>query len=263
MTAFFVTSPHSGEEIVSETSWLQGLPEEVLMCDVDRYVDVIYQLAVDKIKVPFIKARWHRYVVDLNRFKEDIDVDSVQGSSNASGTHSKGLHWSVTTKNDILLSKPMSQELHEKIYTAYYLPFHGAVEERFLNFEEKGLKEVYHLDAHSMPSLGTSFHRDPGQERAEIVVSDVNGVSCSQRFKDLVISSYERAGFQVAYNWPYIGGRVTERYGDPQRGRHSIQVEMNRRLYMNEETKKIKEQECKRVQLMVKEALSFIYEGIE
>jgi N-formylglutamate deformylase len=40
----------------------------------------------------------------------------------------------------------------------------------------------------------------------------------------------------VALNHPYKGVELVRRYGKPGRGRHSIQLEVNRRLYMNEET---------------------------
>ena len=90
-----------------------------------------------------------------------------------------------------------------------------------------------------MPSRGTRLHRDPDQERADVVISDCNGVSCHAAYRDLVIAAYAVAGFRVGYNWPYMGGRVTEQYGQPQIGQHVVQIELNRRLYMDEVTKQI------------------------
>ena len=46
----------------------------------------------------------------------------------------------------------------------------------------------------------------------------------------------ESLGYNVAYNHPYKGVELVRRYGDPARHRHSIQVEVNRKLYMDEET---------------------------
>jgi len=43
-------------------------------------------------------------------------------------------------------------------------------------------------------------------------------------------------GYEVAYNHPYKGVELVRRYGDPARHRHSIQIEVNRRLYMDEAT---------------------------
>ena len=41
-------------------------------------------------------------------------------------------------------------------------------------------------------------------------------------------------GYRVARNAPYAGGFTTSHYGAPQRGRHAIQIEINRALYMDE-----------------------------
>jgi N-formylglutamate deformylase len=232
------------------------------MCDVDRFVDKIYGPGVESLKVPFIVAEWHRYVVDLNRLPDDIDEDSVVGAPHPSGQFPIGLHWSVTTQGHQLIPEPMSYELHETLVKKYFEPFHQRVREQFLFFKEKGFKKVYHLDAHSMPSLGTAKHRDPGERRAEIVVSDVDGVSCEARYKDIVIEAYKEAGFQVAYNWPYKGGRVTQTYGHPELGQHTLQVEMNRELYMDESSKHLRSDLFPEVSRKVSVALERIYKEL-
>jgi N-formylglutamate amidohydrolase len=88
-----------------------------------------------------------------------------------------------------------------------------------------------------MPSIGTNQHRDPGEKRADVVISDSHGKSCSKDFLDLVVDCFEKENFKVSYNWPYFGGRLTEQYGQPQKGHHVVQIELNRALYMNEITK--------------------------
>lgn len=239
MKAFFISIPHSGERIPTEAEWLHGLPEPVVMCDVDRYVDRLYQPTIDALKLGLVKTQWHRYVVDLNRLADDVDADSVEGSTNPSGKFTTGLHWVKTTRGQRLMPKPISQALHEQLIDRYFEPFHDDVRDIYSFFRERGASKIYHLDAHSMPSKGTSAHRDPGQTRAQIVVSDWEGKSCEPWFKDLVIESYKKAGFEVAYNWPYLGGRVTQTYGKPDKGQHAIQVEISRALYMDEETKQL------------------------
>ncbi len=237
MKAFFISIPHSGERVPNEAAWLQGLPEPVLMCDVDRYVDRLYAPVVDQLKITCVKTQWHRYVVDLNRLADDIDADSVENHANPSGKFTTGLHWVKTTRGTTLMSKPISNTLHEQLVGKYFEPFHSDVRDTYEFFREHGAKKIYQLDAHSMPSKGTSAHRDPGETRADIVVSDQEGKSCETSFKDMVIKAYEKTGLKVAYNWPYLGGRVTQTYGHPDRGQHAIQVEINRALYMDEENK--------------------------
>lgn len=254
---FLVTIPHSGEKIPDLTPWLKNLPEEILMSDVDRFVDVLYMPALQALQIPSQKTDWHRYAVDLNRIPEDVDQSSVVGALKNAGAHPDGYHW-VMTKGEVqLMTAPISQLDHQLLTELIYEPFHQGVRNYYELFKKNHFKTTYHLDAHSMPSLGTRMHKDPGQYRADVVVSDCNGKSCSKEFKDLVIAAYVTAGFKVGYNWPYLGGRVTEQYGKPTLNQHAIQVELNRALYMDEITKKIKP-EAEQVKSKIQVALTYI-----
>lgn len=255
---FFISIPHSGENVPDFCDWLKNLPEEILMCDVDRFVDRLYEPAMDALKIPYVKTEWHRYAADLNRIPEDVDRDSVEGNTNPSGMHNRGFHWVVTTYNHQLMSKPTTREIHQKLVDLIYVPFHNQVKQQFKKFHEQGHKQIFHIDAHSMPSLGTKMHRDPGQTRADIVVSDCSKKSSKPEFVELIKEAYSKAGFGIAYNWPYLGGRVSEQYGEPAIGHHTVQVEMNRALYMNETTKKLTDLHALDVQNKVKEALAYI-----
>lgn len=235
---FFVTMPHSGEKVPDVCHWLQNLPEPVLMSDVDRYVDQLYDPALSALKIKNLKTEWHRYAGDLNRLPTDIDENSVIGSKNKAGLFTRGFHWVKTYQGAELMKSPMDAKTHDHLIELIYNPFHAQIKSIYEHFHQQGARHLFHIDAHSMPSKGTNEHRDPGENRADIVVSDCHGRSCDSRFRDIVILAYVMAGFKVGYNWPYFGGRLTEHYGDPKAGHHVIQVELNRGLYMNEESKK-------------------------
>lgn len=258
---FFVTIPHSGEKIPDLTPWLLNLPEPTLMRDVDRFVDILYDESIKSLSVPVVKTEWHRYAVDLNRLPQDIDQSAVTGATNIKGFE-RGFHWSLTTFKEKLIQEPMSLHTHTELRNLIYEPFHKQVKEMYAKLRlETSKQTIYHLDLHSMPSLGTSMHLDPGQRRADIVISDSSQRSCSRNFRDLVIAAYVTAGFKVGYNWPYKGGRLTEEYGKPQEGQQVLQVEMNRALYMNEDTKKINS-DYKTVSEKLKKALSYIKDNL-
>ena len=261
-SSLLVTIPHSGEKIPPQAGWLNSLPEEILMCDVDRYVDRLYEPALQKLKLPYAKTEWHRYAGDLNRIPEDVDAGSVLGNSNAAGTNRRGFLWSITTYNQTLMPAAIDAKTHQELVQLIYEPFHASVRKLYETYETAGRKKVFHIDAHSMPSVGTKEHRDPGEHRAEIVVSDCHGKSCDPKFRDLVIAAYVTAGFRVGYNWPYFGGRVSEQYGDPAKNHHAIQVELNRALYMDEKTKKLKSDEAQKVQAKIEKALTYITEQL-
>jgi N-formylglutamate deformylase len=259
MKPFFISIPHSGERVPAETPWLIGLPEPVLMCDVDRYVDRLYEPIISDLNLPYVKTQWHRYVVDLNRLPDDVDCDTVEGSQNPSGQFSTGLHWLKTTRGTRLMPKPIAHSLHQQLVRDYFEPFHADVCRVYAELKSAGAQNIFHLDCHSMPSRGTAAHRDPGQVRDDIVVSDWEGRSAKPQFKDLVIEAYQKAGFKVGYNWPYLGGRVTQTYGLPALGQHAIQVELNRSLYMDEETKQWLPDQAKALVPRLSQAVRYIH----
>ena len=259
---FLLTIPHSGERVPIETPWLSGLSEQVLMFDVDRYVDRLYAPSIQDFDLRNVKTEWHRYAVDLNRWPDDVDCDSVQGHKNPSGKFPRGLHWAITTMGERLMPGPMSLALHHELVQKYFEPFHQEVRRELAELKATGATRRFHIDAHSMPSVGTSEHRDPGERRADAVISDCDGKSCSAFFRDLVVSAYEKAGFKVRLNWPYKGGRVTETYGRPSEGQESIQVELNRALYMDEKSKALLSDRLEPMQKSLKDALQTVLEGL-
>jgi N-formylglutamate amidohydrolase len=232
------TFPHSGEMIPPEAHWLKGLDEVSLMGDVDRFVDRLYEPYLRQFQIPFVKTQWHRYAGDLNRLPDDVDCEAVVGNPQPPGTFPRGFHWVYNTHGVKILERPLSLEVHQQIVRRVYEPFHLDLKSLAQKLLFSG--PVYHLDLHSMPSLGTAQHRDPGEYRKDVVISDCKGKSCSIEFRELVLNSYQDAGFSVAYNWPYFGGRLTEHYGKPELGHHVLQIELNRALYMDEVTKQLK-----------------------
>ena len=87
------------------------------------------------------------------------------------------------------------------------------------------------IDCHSMPS--SSLNRDE-PAKADIVLGDRYGTSCAGLLTDLVDAGLRDRGYAVIRNKPYAGGFITEHYGAPALGRHSLQIEVNRALYMDE-----------------------------
>ena len=124
-----VTLPHSGELIPPEAAWLKALPERLLMYDVDRYVDELYEPILSKLGIPTVVAPYHRYACDLNRLASDVDEMSVIGSANTRGMFPRGLHWAITTEGEPLMPGPIPAETHRAILARCFDPFHRAVRE--------------------------------------------------------------------------------------------------------------------------------------
>lgn len=232
-----LTIPHSGEMIPEEADWLRSIDSLTLLTDVDRFVDQLYSPASEQLGIPTVVAECHRYVVDLNRLPTDVDSSLVEGASDKVLGFVSGFHWAKTTKGAVLLTIPLTQALHAQLTARYHDEFHKLVKEAEEKIIQKSGGLRFHIDAHSMPSVGTGAHKDNGATRPDVVISDCEGKSCDARYKDVVIEAFQSQGFSVSYNWPYLGGRMTQKYGDPENKKHSLQIELNRSLYMDEVTR--------------------------
>jgi N-formylglutamate amidohydrolase len=113
---------------------------------------------------------------------------------------------------------------------ALYKPYHRALR-RLINKAHQAFGTVVVVDCHSMPSIGVS--RDEPR-RPDVVIGDRYGTSCAALLPDMVEETMIRLGYSVGRNKPYAGGFITEHYGNPASGLHTIQLELNRAIYMDE-----------------------------
>ncbi|MBQ0131306.1 MAG: N-formylglutamate amidohydrolase, partial [Comamonas sp.] len=72
---------------------------------------------------------------------------------------------------------------------------------------------------------------------ADFVLGDRDGTTCDPAFIHLIGETLQSLGYSVAYNEPYKGVALIGRIGQPQYHRHSLQIEINRRIYLNEDTR--------------------------
>lgn len=233
-----LTAPHSGETIPPEAAWLNTIPSSILLIDPDRFVNELYGPAAHAHDLPFLFTHVHRYAADLNRYPLDIDQASVQGATNPAGKFTHGFHWVKTTQGHTLLERPITPETHQAIVHHYHDPFHRLIEDKLFDLRAAHPgKKLYHLDLHTMPSRGNESHTDNGRMRAQVVLSDCEGKSALRPYFDLVREAILAQGFELAINDPYKGGRITQRYGKPETGIETLQIELNRAIYMDEDTR--------------------------
>jgi len=88
------------------------------------------------------------------------------------------------------------------------------------------------------PALSSKISEEgPGKPRADFVLGDRDGTTCAPEFTQLVADTLRGMGYEVKVNDPYKGVELVRAFSDPQSNRHSLQIEVNRRLYMDERTR--------------------------
>ena len=232
-------SPHSG--LYYPPDFRPALPMAELRKAEDMYVDAFYAEAASR-GAALLLAHFPRIYVDANRTLADIDQDLLDapwpdplepGIKTQCGL---GLIWRLAPNGQPIYDRRLSvAEARARIDT-FYLPYHQALR-HLLDERHAAFGAVYHVNCHSMPELsGPNAPEGEGIPRADFVLGNRDGATASPAFTNLVAGCLRGQGYSVAINDPYKGVELVRAYSDPAAKRHSLQVEINRRLYMNETT---------------------------
>lgn len=232
-TPLIVEIPHAGLWLDGPALATLAAPARSIGRDADLWVDELYADAPTHGATTLV-AHASRYLIDLNRSEKDVDAESVEGApANARAT--RGIIWRLTSEGTRVLDGPLSrQELQRRLDT-FYRPYHQTIAALI---ERKRARFGYAilLAAHSMPSVGRPGHGDPTAHRADVVPGTRGRTSAAGRFIDAVDSHARAWGLTVSHDDPYQGGFTTTHYGRPAAASHVVQVELARRLYMDELT---------------------------
>lgn len=253
-SALVISIPHSRPDYPeSVQSSLATHDKNILWRDSDHFVDQLYQNA-NQFGATTIIANVCRYVIDMNRDATALNSAFCVGAPHLDNPPQLGLVAHKTTRNEQLLKTPLPREEVQRRINDYHTPFHNAVQTAIENAKRE-FGFCIHIDAHSMPSTPTSYHKDFGQVRADVVPGDDYGKSCSTEITKIVETSFTNHSYSVAPNNPYEGGYITKHYGNPQNNVHTIQLELNRKIYMNEERFEIIPEKFEKVKVVIDEML--------
>ena len=232
------SSPHSGQVYPASFLAASRLTARALRKSEDCYVDDLLT-GVHAFGAPLITARFPRAYLDVNREPYELDPalfrDRLPDYANTQSVRVAG---GLGTIARIVAE---SEEIYRERLTVaeglariehLYKPFHAAMT-RLIDATRVHFGHCILIDCHSMPSTSAG---SANAHRPDIVLGDRFGSSCGGALTRLVQECFAARGFQVALNRPYAGGFITEHYGRPSLGTQALQIEINRGLYMHEDS---------------------------
>jgi len=234
----FFDSPHSGSTYPIDYNFI--LPLVHLRQAEDTYIEDLYEQAPN-FGATLIDAQFPRSYIDVNR--NELDFAPTDLADNWPGKLDPGPKAEVGTglawvrlfgSTDIYESNITSAQLQHRIDT-YWKPYHDAISKTY-EYLHNTFGCAYHVNCHSMPSVGNPKSVDGPVDRPDFILGDRDGSTCETGFTQIVKEYLEQKGYTVAINYPFKGVELVRRYSDPKKYRHSLQIEINRRLYMNEIT---------------------------
>jgi N-formylglutamate amidohydrolase len=229
-------SPHSGTDYPDDFGTIA--PLSILRRSEDAFVDELFA-AAPRHGAPLIAARFPRIYIDPNRDLTDLDPAMLDGAWPDPLVPSRktelgvGLVWRIMPPDSRLYDRLLSvAEVRTRIERCWK-PYHHAVATA-IDQTHRRFGKVWHVNCHSMPAMGNAASEDGPVPRAEFVLGDRDGTTCEADFTAFVAGALRDMGYDVKINEPYKGVELVRRYSDPARGRHSLQLEINRKLYMDE-----------------------------
>ena len=231
-------SPHSGFQFPGDFD--AAVSEFDLRDGEDCFVDELYMPATE-LGVPLLAAQTPRTYLDPNRHAGDIDLDLLEGGAwphthvpSGKARIGKALIWRTLDDGRAIYARKLKIDevlgRIERCHTPYHRTLSGAIDRAHANF---GV--VYHINCHSMNSVaGPMGEGGPGTSRADFVLGDRDGTTCDPAFTEFVRATLASTGHSVSVNDPYKGVELVKAYSKPAAGRHSLQLEINKRLYLDE-----------------------------
>ena len=235
-TPLVFDSPHSGRDYPPDFD--HRIDRQILRQAEDSHVEALFA-GVVLLGAPLLHALFPRSYIDPNRALEDLDGGMIDGpwpGTTLPGDKTRrgvGLIWRrLRGLGEIYDRRLTVAEVQHRIETCWH-PYHAALKE-LLDTAHGRFGRVWHLNCHSMPAMGDETTPDGPAARADFVLGDRDGSSCDPGFTRFVAAALTDLGYEVKLNEPFKGVELVRRYADPAAGRHSLQIEINRRLYMDE-----------------------------
>ena len=202
----------------------------------DAHVDRLFASVVE-LGAPLLRANFPRAFLDVNREPYELDPRMFDGRLPPfANTRSMRVAGGLGTVPRVVAD---GQEIYarrlpvgdaiariEALYKPYHRVLRGLIQRTARTHGHCIL-----IDCHSMPS--SSLGRDT-ENKADMVLGDRYGTACAPGLIEAFEAAFRAQGFRVVRNKPYAGGFITEHYGEPNLGRHALQIEVNRALYMDE-----------------------------
>jgi N-formylglutamate deformylase len=229
-------SPHSGFEMPADFGSCRTSAE--LRDGEDCFIDELW-LPASARAVPLLAANFPRTYLDPNRHAGDIDPELLaepwpdEHVPSGKARIGKALLWRTLDDGRPIYARKLAVAEVQRRIALYHRPYHEALV-RLLDAAHAQFGVVLHINCHSMnPVSGLMGEGGAGIPRADIVLGDRDGSSCAPRFTHFVRDFFAACGYEVKVNDPFKGVELVRAYSNPAAGRHSLQIEINKRLYMD------------------------------
>ena len=234
-TSVIFASPHSGRDYPDAFLRRSVLDAQTIRSSEDAFIDRLLDPAPG-LGAPLLAATVPRAYVDLNRAAEELDPALIEGARpvphNPRVVSGLGVIPRVVAGGRAIRSGKMTLAEAEARIAGAWRPYHAALS-ALMDESVASFGEAILIDVHSMPheAVEGASSRAP---RPQIVLGDRFGATAAPDILERIEEAFAVEGLTVSRNVPFAGAYVLQAHGRPSRGRHAVQIEIDRALYMDE-----------------------------
>jgi N-formylglutamate amidohydrolase len=226
-------SPHSGNEYPPDFD--HAVERHALRAAEDMYVDELFA-AAPAHGASLLRALFPRSYIDVNRSPADLDPALLDGEwpgelrPGGKTRAGKGLIRTRAQGAPIYERRLPVHEVQGRL-ERFYRPYHDALHELIASTRSR-FGSVWHINCHSWTPPESGRDGRP-VNHVDMCLGNREGTTCDAAFTEHVARLLRGMGYEVRVNRPFRGMEVVKRYGRPEDGQHSLQIEINRNLYMH------------------------------
>lgn len=228
----------SGHEYPRE--YRSPLPFTTVHDNVSMYVEDLYAGA-PLVGATLLYCSFPNTWIDVNRDELDMDPAVVAGEwpvalkPTPRTLEGLGLIKSKSRHGEPFQERKLAVAEIEERLAKYYRPYHAELK-RIVEDLHARFGVVRQISCHCMSAVGAPTHPDAGRPRPDFCIGDLKGKTTSPEFLALVVDILQGMGYSVNVNDPYVGNVLIGRHGKPARGVDSVQIEVNKKLFMDTQT---------------------------
>ncbi len=221
-----ISVPHCGVKFPSElkNSYHKDLMQQP--DDTDWFVHQLYEFA-SELGITIIHAKYSRWVIDLNRDPESAplynDGRIITGLTTLTDFFGKDIY--IDEEHT-----PNKQEVDRRL-KEYYWPYYNKIEGLLSDLKTE-FDDVLLWDAHSIRQSVKTIRKD---DFPDLILGNNDEKTAHQNLITVALSGLKKAGRTVTHNTPFKGGHITRYFGKPESGIHALQLEMVKKLYMEDD----------------------------
>jgi len=225
--------PHSSRDVPAEERHAICLDDAELHTELLRMTDaetdqLFPRTPVEAARVVFPISR---LICDVERFPSDEDEPMV--------TRGMGVIYTRTSNGDVLRAPP-DATTRRSVLDRWYWPHHSQLEQ-LVNHVVTQSDVCLIVDCHSFPSVALPYELDQTGQRADFCLG-TDSFHTPSFLRNVMVAAARDAGYSVAVDVPFAGALVPPASYRKDRRVLSVMIEVNRGIYMNEDTGRAKQE---------------------